>query len=353
MSRARLGPRVALAAVVVAVAAFVVTPLLRPPPRVVVERAGDADLDLAGTRGPGRDPGPDAPGPRVPPPEVPDAPDLTVPDGAPPPPEPPPTGPARGVVAGRVRDPAGAVVVGAIVRRAGVKGQGAGRTVTDAAGRFELRGLPLGRHAFEVFVVDLAVRGGGVGVRPFEADAGARDVEVTVDRGLAVTLTWAGEGPPPADLAGWVTRGGGPPRVDPRFDAEGTARMLGFLPADRLTVWGPPDAEGRIVFARDVVPGGPPVALARSPGLAITGRLKGLKDRAAVTVVAEEPDLSVRVLGTVRDDGELEVRGLPAGTKWRVEAALTPPSEDDPVPRVVAEGVTPGGRVDLDLAEAR
>lgn len=359
------GARFTLVGAVVAAATLAVATFLRPPTRVVPDGA-PPPASVPPTPSP-TDVAPPAPVA----PEPSDAaamatrPAFVAPSGGLPvaPPDPafatPPADPhdegvpARAVVAGTVRDRDGRPVAGAIVRRVGAKGGGrSGRTTTDATGAFRLVGLPAGKLALEAVVPDLVTRGGGLGTATFDVEAGATDVAVVVDVGLEVVLRWADPSPAPAGASVHVLREGGPPRVDARFGPDGSARVRGLLASDRLVVWVPQDDAGRSVLARDVKPGGE-VALTRREGHAITGVVKGLRDAAATTVWGEEPDLLLRVVGTLRADGHFELRGLPDGTRWRVAATVAGPSEDDPGRTVAADDVKPGANVDLDLTPAR
>lgn len=343
------GARLTLVAAVLAAATLLVATLLRPPPRVLPD-APVAPRDPTSTAPAGVDPAPTPTPAAANPASAPPAAPTSVPATPRDPEDTRP--PERGVVAGTVRDRQGRPVPGAIVRRLGAKGGRSGRTTTDASGTFRLVGLPPGRVPLEVVVPDVVTHSDGIGTTGFEAAAGATDVEVVVDLGLDVVLRWADAGPAPASVTVHVVRAGGPPRLDPKLGADGTATIRGLVASDRLVVWVPADAEGRSVVVRDAKPEGE-IALRRAEGRSIAGVVRALGTAGATTVWAEEPDLGVRVVGSLAPDGRYEVRGLPEGTRWRVAATIAGSSDEDPGKSVTVDDVRPGANVDLDLSAAK
>jgi len=226
-------------------------------------------------------------------------------------------------VAGVVRDPAGRPLAGVQVSLRVGEGSWRGGATTDAAGRFELDGLPAGEVVLRVAVGAM----GGTVVGPGEAEvrthAGATDVAITLDPGLEIVLRLADRdidvrhvvarlvplGPDGASRSRGVTFAG--------FDADGVGRARGLTSADRFVVWIGPVGSGRSFLARDVRAGADVVVVLR-PGLTIRGRVTGPPGATNFTVSADLDDLGVSVPGVRAPDGSFEIAGLPEGTTWRL-----------------------------------
>lgn len=256
-------------------------------------------------------------------------------------------------VAGVVRDPSGKPLAGVAVYRQTGENSWTGGPVTDASGRFELRDVAAGEVILRASVGPMGAGEPGPGVAEVRTRAGASDVVLTLDPGLELLLRLADPtaAEPYAMAQVVILDPEGRPRSTShvRFEAEGVGRVRGLSAADRCVVWLAPDREGRSFLARDARPG-TEVVVARKPGLAITGRLSVPAGATDVHVAAQLADLWIGVQGTRAADGAFEIRGLPEGTTWQLNANGQVEGR-----WVATQGpvVAAGGNASFDLKESR
>jgi hypothetical protein len=140
-----------------------------------------------------------------------------------------------------------------------------------------------------------------------------------------------------------------PVRLEPVFDANGAAALRGLAATDRLFVWASPDAAGRSVFVAGGKPG-TELALTRTEGYVIAGGVRGLAAGESVSVWGEEMASGLAIAAEVQG-ASFRLLGVPAGTRWRLRAAVGGTGEDDtPGREGTLDDVAPGGHPEIELA---
>jgi hypothetical protein len=151
--------------------------------------------------------------------------------------------------------------------------------------------------------------------------AGTRDVVLTVDLGLGITLRVPSVHPRARVCVVEVARGG-VRRVDSSEGGSGERiHVQGLRPDDRVSFWIGERMGSRFVLLRDLQPGGDERLVALEPGLEVSGRVV-LPDGGPASC-----QVTVRLLGEsgpsawTDADGRFRVLGLPEGT-WPVVASV-------------------------------
>ena len=253
------------------------------------------------------------------------------------------------LVAGTVRDAAGALVEGARVERKTGEGRWSGVNMTRE-GTFRITGLDPGPVVLRATGPG-GRRGGAEGAAEITVQAGNERVVLVVDPGLKLTaritnLADRKEGGRPflsAILLRWQddkwTHG------EHGWDREGTGTVvfLGLKPDTRYALWIPPNPGDDLYgWATDVRPGDVNVRLER--GGTIRGRITGPPGVTLGGNISANNDNGMGASGMVDAEGRFEIKGLPDG-RWNLHAWH---QTDGKQYRASGEAQT-GGTVDLTL----
>ncbi len=246
---------------------------------------------------------------------------------------------ARRGLAGTVVDESGRPVPGATVLAKGEDDGVAGRTTTDATGRFRLAHVS-GRadriHVERRHGEELEVAAEALGPGP-------QELILTLRR--ARTLRVAVDGVPrQSTVSGFLSEDGGARQriYDDGLDEDGLLVFRGVPPGRRFALWLECDEPLAVAYVRGVEPDAGLVRVTLGPVQRIEGRVLGLPlgERAAVRVA--EAGLTAET--ETRRDGTFTLEGLPMGS-FRLEAS----SGAGPGRRVAAGPSVVGDVVELTL----